>query len=87
MDNEYYASDSFERRGAPRRTSQYDVLQPQFKQPGRLAAPRDRYRATQYASHSYDVVEDDNEYDHGVQLDSFGMWHLTSENSRLTLYG
>ncbi|KAI4950056.1 hypothetical protein J4E91_004712 [Alternaria rosae] len=55
----------------PRRTSQYDMLRPQFKQPGRPVAPRDRYRATQYHDPQYDVVEDDSMYDRGQQLDSF----------------
>jgi len=56
----------------PRRASRYDVLQPQFKQPARPVAQRDRYRATQYCDPMYDVVEDDNTYDQGLQLDSFG---------------
>jgi hypothetical protein len=72
MGDEYYPPGDFERLGAPRGTSQYEVLRPQFKQPGRPAARRDRYRVTQYDSHSYDAVEDDNVYDHGPQLDSFG---------------
>ena len=73
MGDKCYPFDNVEQRGASRRTSQYDVLQPQFKQPGRLVAPRDRYRATQYTGHSYDTVEDENIYDHATELDSFGM--------------
>ncbi|KAI4710905.1 hypothetical protein J4E89_004495 [Alternaria sp. Ai002NY15] len=71
MDDDHYPHDGYEQFGAPRRTSQYDMLRPQFKQPGRLVAPRDRYRATQYDDPQYDVVEDDSMYDRGQQLDSF----------------
>ncbi|KAI4924301.1 uncharacterized protein J4E92_007382 [Alternaria infectoria] len=71
MDDDHYPHDGYEQFGVPRRTSQYDMLRPQFKQPGRLVAPRDRYRATQYDDPQYDVVEDDSMYDRGQQLDSF----------------
>ena len=74
MDDDHYPHDGYEQFGAPRRTSQYDTLRPQFKQPGRLVAPRDRYRATQYDDPQYDVVEDDSMYDRGQQLESFGKW-------------
>ncbi|KAL7770114.1 hypothetical protein CFE70_000047 [Pyrenophora teres f. teres 0-1] len=57
---------------ATRRASRYDILQPQFKQPARPVAQRDRYRATQYCNPMYDVVEDDNACDQGLELDSFG---------------
>ncbi|KAK1917347.1 hypothetical protein P3342_000060 [Pyrenophora teres f. teres] len=56
---------------ATRRASRYDILQPQFKQPARPVAQRDRYRATQYCNPMYDVVEDDNACDQGLELDSF----------------
>ncbi|EDU40828.1 ATP-dependent DNA helicase MER3 [Pyrenophora tritici-repentis Pt-1C-BFP] len=56
---------------ASRRASRYDILQPQFKQPARPVAQRDRYRATQYCNPIYDVVENDNASDKGLQLDSF----------------
>jgi ATP-dependent DNA helicase HFM1/MER3 len=72
MEDKRYMHDNHERVGAPRRASQYDLLRPQFKQPGRPMAPRDRYRATQYDDPQYDVVEDDSMYDRGHQLDSFG---------------
>ena len=74
MNDDRYPHDGYEQLGAPRRPSQYDMLRPQFKQPGRSVAPRDRYRATQYDDPQYDVVEDDSIYDRGQQLDSFGMW-------------
>ncbi|KAI4620216.1 hypothetical protein J4E80_004742 [Alternaria sp. BMP 0032] len=71
MDDDRYPHDGYEQLGAPRHPSQYDMLLPQFKQPGRSVAPRDRYRATQYDDPQYDVVEDDSMYDRGQQLDSF----------------
>ncbi|CAN9315184.1 unnamed protein product [Alternaria alternata] len=71
MGDRYYPSNNPQRLGAPRRASQYDVLQPQFKQPERQIVLRDRYRATQHEHPIYDVVEDDDLYDDGPQLDSF----------------
>jgi ATP-dependent DNA helicase HFM1/MER3 len=73
MGDQYYLPEDHDRPGAPRRhASSYNILQPQFKQPVRPAAIRDRYRATQYSNPMYDVVEDDSAYSQGVQFDSFG---------------
>lgn len=61
--------------------SQYDILQPPFKQPPRPIPPRDRYRATQYEDPMYDVVEDDIADGLGSQLDSFGIYmHSIARN-------
>ena len=74
MGDRYHPSNHPQRLGAPRRASQYDALRPQYRQPERQIALRDRYRATQHERPIYDVVEDDDDlYDHGPQLDSFGM--------------
>jgi ATP-dependent DNA helicase HFM1/MER3 len=74
MGDRNHPSKNPQRLGAPRRASQYDVLRSQFKQQERQIALRDRYRATQHEHPIYDVVEDyDDSYDHGPQLDSFGM--------------
>jgi ATP-dependent DNA helicase HFM1/MER3 len=87
MGDQYYLPEDHDRPGAPRRhASSYNILQPQFKQPARPAAARDRYRATQYDNHMYDVVEDDSAYSQGVQFDSFGMPSLClSRENPLTL--
>jgi ATP-dependent DNA helicase HFM1/MER3 len=75
MGDQYFLPEDVERPEAPRRhASSYNILQPQFKQPARPAAARDRYRATQYDNPMYDVVEDDVAYSQGTQFDSFGMW-------------
>ncbi|RYN41203.1 putative ATP-dependent DNA helicase [Alternaria arborescens] len=72
MGDRYHLSNHPQRLGAPRRASQYDALRPQYRQPERQIALRDRYRATQHERPIYDVVEDDDDlYDHGPQLDSF----------------
>lgn len=52
--------------------SRYDVLRPQFKQPSRPVAHRDRYRTTRYDDLMCDTVEDAGADDLDFQLDSFG---------------
>lgn len=52
--------------------SRYDVLRPQFKQPARPIAHRDRYRATRYDDTMYDTVEDAGADDLNFEFDSFG---------------
>jgi ATP-dependent DNA helicase HFM1/MER3 len=73
MGDEYHLPADQERAGVPRHTSHYDILQPQFKQPARQIAPRDRYRVKQYENPMYDVVEDDGAYVENSHFDSFGM--------------
>ncbi|USP81700.1 ATP-dependent DNA helicase MER3 [Curvularia clavata] len=51
--------------------SRYDILQPQFKQPARPVAHRDRYRTIRYDDPMYDTVEDAGADDLDSQLDSF----------------
>lgn len=55
-----------------RHESRYDVLRPQFKQPERPVAHRDRYRTTRYDDPMYDTVEDTGADHLDFQLDSFG---------------
>ena len=69
MNEPYYAVQDMRRQGPAR--PQYNILQPQFIQPPRPVAPRERYRATQYDHPMYDEVEDDN-YGRATQLDSSG---------------
>ncbi|KAF1832065.1 ATP-dependent DNA helicase MER3 [Decorospora gaudefroyi] len=64
-------AEGFERAGAPRRASHYDIFQPQFTEKQRTVPARDRYRATQYNNPMYDVVEDDSAYGDDAPLDSF----------------
>jgi ATP-dependent DNA helicase HFM1/MER3 len=71
MDDPYYTTQDVRQQGPAR--SQYNILQPQFMQPSRPVAPRERYRATQYDHPVYDAVEDD-EYGQDAQLGSFGTY-------------
>jgi hypothetical protein len=63
----YYYEDDHAGPEAPRHASQYQVLQPQFRQPSRPVSTRDRYRASQHGNTADDDVEDD-----AMQFDSFG---------------
>jgi hypothetical protein len=79
MDHDAYNyEDDHTRPDAPRHTSQYQVLQPQFKQPSRPVPTRDRYRTFQHGNPAYDDVEDDDLYGQGegMQFDSFGTCKL-----------
>jgi ATP-dependent DNA helicase HFM1/MER3 len=69
MNGPYYTVQDNRQQGPAR--PYYNILQPQFNQPLRPVAPRERYRTTQYNSPMYDAVEDD-EYGQDAQLDSFG---------------
>ncbi|KAF1957066.1 P-loop containing nucleoside triphosphate hydrolase protein [Byssothecium circinans] len=77
MDEERYRyRDERNGRGGGRRESQqYPILQPQFKQPFRPIAPRDRFRAPRHEP-AFDRVDDeDDQYEEPV-FDSFGKWLL-----------
>lgn len=56
--------------------SQYDLLQPRFKEQAPPMATRDRFRSRSKSGVAYDDVEDDYNYNGGqeleLELDSFG---------------
>lgn len=72
MNDEHYHREDRDRARSARYASHYDMLQPRFTQVARPVPPRHRYRATQYHDPMYDVVEDEEMYEHGERFDAFG---------------